>query len=192
MPVQPGAGGGHSSAPADDPGADPPPNQATDGQVAPVDAAPALEAPPLPPPFAPLAPLAVDDGPPVPPELDDLVPPPTARHAVSPPAVKGKKATRRVQDEPVVPTPPPWDYGPVPSPATAPGSPAAPVADRSNDGGVQEVAAPTRVVRPALEPIARPLTPRHARDSLAAMALTLIVGTGWNVLAARRRRHGWY
>jgi hypothetical protein len=186
IPVQPGAGGGHSSAPTDDPGTDPA-APAPDGQVAPVDTAPTLETPPLPPPFAPIAPLGVDDGPPVPPELDDLVPP-AARHAVSPPAVKGKKINRAVASEPVVPTPP-WDHGPVPSPAAAP---ATAVADRTNAGDSAEVAAPTPMARPALKPIVRPLTQRHARDSLAAMALTLIVGTGWNVLSARRRRQGWY
>jgi hypothetical protein len=70
------------------------------------------------------------------------------------------------------------------------GTPPAPAATGSDAGGVEEVAAPA--VRPQIKAISRPLTPRTARDSLAAMALTLIAGTGWNVVSARRRRHGWY
>ncbi|MGH8971784.1 MAG: hypothetical protein ACRD0C_01080 [Acidimicrobiia bacterium] len=188
IPVQPG-GGGHGASPADDPGTDPAPDPAVDGQAGRSDAPPALDAPSLPPPYAPVVAMAVDDGPPVPPELDDLLPPPAARRQESPRTLKGAKkgaVDRDAGADPAAPTPPPWNYGPVPtSPAPATGAPAT----GSNAGG-DEVAAPG--AGPQVKALSRPLTRRTARDSLAAMALTLIAGTGWNVMSARRRRHGWY
>jgi hypothetical protein len=54
------------------------------------------------------------------------------------------------------------------------------------------VAAPVPAARPTVKEASRPLKASTARDSLATMALTLIVGTGWNVVSARRRRCGWY
>jgi hypothetical protein len=187
--VQPGSGG-HPSAPADDPGTDAVPASPADGQVPPGDTAPPLVEVPSPP-YAPVAPLAVDDGPPVPPELDDLLPPPPARRPVIPATAKGtKKGAANQGSEPAVPTPPPWDYGPVTSPAPVDTSSRA--AAQPARGTRQEVAAPALTMRPTVKEAARRLTASNARNSLSAMALTIIAGTGWNLVSARRRRSGWY
>ncbi|MDQ3945302.1 MAG: hypothetical protein M3357_09180 [Actinomycetota bacterium] len=144
-------------------------------------------------PYAPVLPLAVDTGPPVPPELDDLLPPRPDRQPVTPaPGRAAKKGSVNRQSEAVAPTPPPWDHG-APSPAPIPDDPSsAATAGGSDPGAGQEVAAPAPTVRPSVKEVPRRLTSSTARDSLAAMALTLIVGTGWNVASARRRRSGWY
>ncbi|HEY3241407.1 MAG TPA: hypothetical protein VGL92_17725, partial [Acidimicrobiia bacterium] len=165
-----------------------------DGQGPPADAAPSVEASAPSPPYAAVVPLAVDDGPPVPPELDDLLPAPSARRPLSPPAAKGaKKSAANPRSDADAPAAPPWDYGPVPSPApgTSP-SPATAPAAQPHPGDRQEVAAPAQAALPTVKEATRRLSSNTARDSLAAMALTLIVGTGWNVVSARRRRHGWY
>jgi hypothetical protein len=191
VPVQPQAGG-HPSAPADDPGTGAGPASPWDGQVPPADADASVEIPP--PPYAPVVPLAVvDDGPPVPPELDDLLPPPSPRRPVSSPTGRyTKKGDANRRSEPVMSEAPPWDYGPVPStaPASTTASPGA--APRSDRSAGQEVAAPAQVALPTVKEASRRLTSTNARNSLSAMALTLIVGTAWNVVSARRRRSGWY
>jgi hypothetical protein len=159
--------------------------------VPPADGVPSLDGVPLPP-YAPVVALAVEDtGPPVPPELDDLLPPPSARPAASPPAARGaKKATSKQHTETAetaMPAAPPWDYGPVPSPASP-----APVAAQPHTGTSEEVAAPAEAALPTAREATHRLSSASARNSLSAMALTLIVGIAWNLVSARRRRAGWY
>jgi hypothetical protein len=141
-----------------------------------------------------VVPFAVDTGPAVPPELDDLLPLPSARRPDRPAssARGGKKGTAATSSAPGAPQPPPWDYGPPPSPAPADTGAEKAGADSAGPGDSQEVAAPPPVVRPSVEEARRKLTSDQARDSLAAMAMTLIAGTAWNVISARRRRYGWF
>ncbi|MGH9037236.1 MAG: hypothetical protein ACRD0O_15865 [Acidimicrobiia bacterium] len=160
------------------------------GEGPPADPVPSLDGVPLPP-YAPMVPLAVEDtGPPVPPELDDLLPPPAARPPADPPVARAaKKATTKPHTETAetaMPAAPPWDYGPVPSPAPAP------VATQPGTDAAEEVAAPAEVALPTVREATNRLSSANARNSLSALALTLIVGLAWNLVSARRRRAGWY
>jgi hypothetical protein len=140
----------------------------------------------------------VDDGPPVPPELDDLLPPPSADPPEIRPAARGGKKTSADRhpeagvrgDAPSggVATPPPWNYGPVPSPSATPATPAPASASRDTE----QVAAPAQSALPTVTEARRQLTAANARHSLSAMAVTLIFGVAWALVSARRRRTGWY
>jgi hypothetical protein len=142
----------------------------------------------------------VDDGPPVPPELDDLLPPPAADPPENRPAARGGKKTSADRHPEAgvrggapsggVAAPPPWDYGPVPSPSATPAP--APASARPGTRDTEQVAAPVQSALPTVTEARRQLTAANARNSLSAMAVTLVFGVAWALVSASRRRAGRY
>ncbi|MGH9005005.1 MAG: hypothetical protein ACRDYV_17935, partial [Acidimicrobiia bacterium] len=89
---------------------------------------------------------------------------------------------------PAQPEVPAWDNRPDSAPG--PLQPAAtPTASPADPSSPQEVAI---AVPEQVKEARRRLTASNARNSLSAMAMTIILGMGWNIFSVCRRRYGWF